>query len=56
MQENLLGLFLCKEMRHEDAMYDLEARKHSNSGRGNFGYHPKCLSLWFLKTEFVWCA
>ena len=28
MQENLLGLFLCKEMRHEDAMYDLEARKH----------------------------
>jgi len=51
MQENLLGLCICKEMRHADEMYDLEARKHSNRGRGNLGYHPKYLSLWFFKTE-----
>ena len=48
---DLVGLCLCKEMRQEDAMCDLEARKHSSRGRGNFGYHPKCLSLWFLKIE-----
>ena len=41
MQENLLGLCLCKEMRHADEMYYLEARKCSNRGRGNFGVSPK---------------
>ena len=56
MQENLLGLCMCKEMRHADEMYDLEARNAVIEVEVTWGITQSTSAFAFKKLKFVWRA